>query len=144
MLHSGGTIAVAESCTGGLLGAALTDVSGSSAFFRGGIIAYSNDIKKGLLKIKPELLKQYGAVSRQTALAMAVNVRRIMHSDIGIATTGIAGPGGGTKMKPVGLVYIAVAEDNKAVVRKCLFLGTRGLVRKQTVDMALSMMEKHI
>src|SRR3712207_5216894 len=103
------TVATAESCTGGLIGHLLTEIAGSSAYFMGGVIAYSNAVKHSLLDVPEATLAAVGAVSEETARAMAQGVRARLHTDIGIATTGIAGPGGGTPQKPVGLVYIAVA-----------------------------------
>ena len=100
------TIACAESCTGGLLAKSITDVGGCSSVFLGGVVAYANEIKENILGVSGETLKKYGAVSEFTAMEMANGVRRICGSDIGISTTGIAGPDGGTEEKPVGTVYV--------------------------------------
>ena len=100
------TIACAESCTGGLIAKSITDVGGCSSVFLGGVVAYANEIKENILGVSGETLKKYGAVSEFTAMEMANGVRRICGSDIGISTTGIAGPDGGTKEKPVGTVYV--------------------------------------
>ncbi|MFW6309047.1 MAG: competence/damage-inducible protein A [bacterium] len=105
----GQTIALAESCTGGLIGNRITDIPGSSDYFLGGIIAYSNRIKENILGVKRESLEKYGAVSKQVAREMAVGIRKNYDSDFGLSVTGIAGPGGGTEEKPVGLVYVSVA-----------------------------------
>ena len=103
----GWTLAVAESCTGGLLGHRITNVSGSSAYFEGGIISYSNEAKEAVLAVPREILIEHGAVSRETALAMARGARRVLGTDLAVSVTGIAGPGGATAEKPVGLAYIA-------------------------------------
>lgn len=100
------TIATAESCTGGLVSARITSIAGSSSYFLGGIVAYSNGVKQSLLGVPADLLEQHGAVSRECALEMARGARRATGADIGVSTTGIAGPGGATPTKPVGLVYI--------------------------------------
>jgi PncC family amidohydrolase len=119
------TIATAESCTGGLVSARITGVSGSSAYFLGGIVSYSNDAKHRLLGVPDLMLERYGAVSVDVALAMARGVRRKIGADIGIATTGIAGPGGATPTKPVGLVYIALAAEGVERCRRYLWHGDR-------------------
>lgn len=102
------TVAVAESCTGGLLGAALTAVAGASACFRGGVVAYADDVKCELLGVPEELLHSHGAVSAEVAAALATGVRRRLGAEVGVAITGVAGPGGGTPAKPVGLIWVAV------------------------------------
>jgi len=119
------TIATAESCTGGLVAARITGVSGSSAYFLGGIVSYSNDAKHRLLGVPDLMLERYGAVSVDVALAMARGVRRKIGTDIGIATTGIAGPSGATPTKPVGLVYVALAADGVERCRRYLWQGDR-------------------
>ena len=103
------TISTAESCTGGLVAKSLTDVSGASSVFYGGVVSYDNSVKENILGVKRETLESVGAVSYDTACQMATGVKRITKTDIGISTTGIAGPGGGTKEKPVGTVYVAIA-----------------------------------
>jgi PncC family amidohydrolase len=102
-------LSVAESCTGGLLGASLTDIAGSSAYFRGGVIAYDNQIKNQLLGVEKQTLDSYGAVSDQTVIAMAKGVCKLFNTECAISVSGIAGPDGGTAQKPVGLVYIGIA-----------------------------------
>lgn len=119
------TIATAESCTGGLLASLLTDIPGSSDYFDRGIISYSNQSKTDLLGVPPKTLQTHGAVSEDTAKAMASGIRHRAGVDYGIATTGIAGPGGATPTKPVGLVYIAIATPQTVIARKFLFTGDR-------------------
>ena len=112
LAEKGLTVAVAESCTGGLIAHRLTNVPGSSAYFLGGVVAYANEVKERVLGVRPETLRRYGAVSREVALEMARGVRRLLGADIALSATGIAGPAGGTPEKPVGLVYVAlVAAD---------------------------------
>ena len=115
------TVATAESCTGGLVAATLVNVPGSSEYFKGSVVAYSNEVKEKLLEVKRETLQKYGAVSAQTAKEMAIGVRKLLKTDIGISTTGIAGPGGGTAEKPVGLTYFAVAHPEGVEVFKKVF-----------------------
>ncbi len=134
-------VAVAESCTGGLLGGALTDVPGSSRYFLGGVIAYDNRVKRDLLHIPAVVLDHFGAVSEPTALLMAQGVRDLLGSDVGVGITGIAGPGGGTPEKPVGLVYIGVVLPGMRRVFRHVFPGDRAAVRRQTVEAALTHLE---
>jgi PncC family amidohydrolase len=138
-VKKGLTLALAESCTGGLISSRLTDVPGSSGYFKAGIISYANDAKIQILGVPERTIQRYGAVSEQTARAMARGVRKICRSVIGVSVTGIAGPAGGTKKKPVGLVYMAVASDKTAVCLKCAFTGSRLLIKKQSADAALRM-----
>ncbi len=134
------TIAVAESCTGGLLANQLTNIPGSSSFFWLGIIAYDNKAKSRLLKIPTAILKKHGAVSLPVAELMAQNVRKILNTDFGIGITGIAGPTGGTKDKPVGLVFIAVANKKRVLSQKHHFKGPRLSIKSQAADKALGML----
>lgn len=134
------TIATAESCTGGLLSHILTNISGSSDYFDRGIVSYSNKSKIQLLGVPENLLKKYGAVSKQVAKAMADGVRTKSNVDIGISTTGIAGPTGGTKEKPVGLVYISVSNKDSVIVKKLLFSGDRLQNKESTCNIALQML----
>jgi len=134
------TIATAESCTGGLISHTLTNISGSSDYFDRGVVSYSNTAKKELLGIQENTLQQFGAVSEQTAQAMAEGIRIRAHVDIGLATTGIAGPTGGTKDKPIGLVYIAVSTQQKILVKRFLFSGTRLQIKDHTCTAALSLL----
>lgn len=136
------TIAAAESCTGGLLTSRLTDIPGSSKYFIGGIIAYSNSEKMHLLKVKKETLRKYGAVSAQTAGEMAGNLLAVCAVDYAVSITGIAGPGGSTKNKPVGLVYISLADKNGLQTKKFLFLGSRKMIKLQASEAALDMVRK--
>lgn len=131
------TVSSAESCTGGLLGHVLTGVSGSSEYYLGGIIAYSNQVKESLLGVRPETLAEYGAVSEQTAREMASGVREKLGADIGLATTGIAGPTGGTAIKPVGLVWIGTSTNAKTEAFECQFKGEREEVKNSTVNKVL-------
>ncbi|MCX6118440.1 MAG: CinA family protein [Proteobacteria bacterium] len=131
------SIAVAESCTGGLLGAALSSQPGSSSFFMGGVIAYSNKLKVKILGVDPKTLASFGAVSQQAAEEMATGVRRITGVTHTISVTGIAGPHGGTPDKPVGTVYIGIADQMGVRVQRCQFDGDRDSVRQQTAIFAL-------
>jgi PncC family amidohydrolase len=139
LLASGKRVAVAESCTGGLLAGAITGIPGSSEYFLGGIVAYRDSAKTDLLGVPAQILRAKGAVSRETALAMAEGALRRFGSDIAVAVTGIAGPGGGTRAKPVGTVWIAVA--SRGGVRsshRFRFPGDRAEVRRATVRAALA------
>ena len=133
------TISTAESCTGGMIGARLVDVPGSSAYVLGGVISYSNEMKISLLGVPPEILEKHGAVSEETAQAMARGVQRLTSSDLGLAVTGVAGPDGGSAEKPVGLVYIALAAKDQVICRRFLFPGNRMSVRTATVFSGLNM-----
>ena len=140
---TGATAATAESCTGGLVSAALTDVPGASEVFGFGACTYSNGQKMRVLGVSAETLRQYGAVSAETAAEMARGVRRAAGADFGIGITGIAGPGGGTKEKPVGLVFLAAACENKVYVQKLLMENrTRGTVRQFSAKYALEMLRR--
>ncbi len=140
-LYVGGglTIAVAESLTGGLVGAALTDVPGASEVFVGGVVAYATDAKHEVLGVPMAVLENHGAVSAETAAAMADRVREIFGTDIGISTTGVAGPDT-QEGKPAGMVFIGVAGTEAAVVNEYAFEGSRDEVRNQTVSMALELL----
>ncbi len=132
------TIAVAESCTGGLLGALLTKTPGASEYFLGGVITYHDRVKRSLLDVPKKALVENGAVSEETAKSMARGIRRKTRADIGVSITGIAGPDGGTKKKPVGLVYIALAEGKKVRCKRFLFSGDRNSIRTQAAETALA------
>lgn len=134
------TVATAESCTGGLLAHTLTNVSGSSEYFDRGMITYSNKAKHDILGVPEEVLKKYGAVSIQVAEAMAQGIRQRASVDYGLATTGIAGPTGGTKDKPVGLVYIAIATKDRIIVKRFLFSGDRLANKESTCTAALELL----
>lgn len=138
------TIATAESCTGGLLAHTLTNISGSSNYFDRGVVSYSNRAKIELVDVPETLLKRYGAVSRQVAVAMAEGVREKSNVDIGISTTGIAGPTGGTKNKPVGLVYIALSTKEKTIVKRFKFSGNRLENKESACNAALQMLYSYL
>jgi nicotinamide-nucleotide amidase len=133
-------LATAESCTGGLISALLTEISGSSDVFDCGFVTYSNESKIKLLGVEEKLIEQHGAVSEQVASAMAQGAINKTGADVAVAVTGIAGPTGGTKEKPVGLVFIAVATKNKITCEKNIFSGNRNDVRLQSVSKALDML----
>ena len=136
-------ISLAESCTGGLLSSKLTALSGSSKFFHVGLITYSNTAKKKLLKIKDKILKKYGAVSSQCCLEMVNNLSKISKSKVCISITGIAGPNGGSKQKPIGLVYIGIKVRKKVIVNKCNFKNKgREFIQKQAVKKSLNLLLK--
>lgn len=142
-------IATAESCTGGLLASKLTDISGSSDYFHMGVVTYANWAKQHLLGVRQETLKKYGAVSKEVAAEMSTGILLLSGADIGVSITGIAGPAGGTKEKPVGLVYISVACKNSGhilppVTKKFIFGASRQLIRTRTVLAALNMVRKII
>ena len=133
-------IGTAESCTGGLISHFFTNISGSSDYFDRGIVSYSNQAKTELLGVSEDILNRYGAVSEQVAKGMAEGVRKRSSVDIGIATTGIAGPTGGTKEKPVGLVYIAISTIDTTQVKKFQFSGTRLENKDSTLNATLRML----
>ena len=138
------TLAVAESCTGGLLSKRLTDIPGASDYYLGGVCSYSNSVKMKVLGVKKETLDTVGAVSPETAEQMAVGVANALGSDIGVGITGIAGPGGGTEDKPTGLVYISVWYDGKFFTRKMQSSLGRDRVRMQAASTALDLIRRHI
>ena len=131
-------ISIAESCTGGLLASSITSISGASKVFDLGLVTYSNQAKIKILNVNKDIIKRYGAVSRECCLAMVNNLSKISKANINISITGIAGPKGGTKQKPVGLVYIGIKKNNKTSINKCLFRSKkRSLIQKATVKKAL-------
>ncbi|MEK6571694.1 MAG: nicotinamide-nucleotide amidohydrolase family protein, partial [Bacteroidota bacterium] len=138
------TIAVAESCTGGLITDKITDVSGSSSYFERGVIAYSNRSKIEILKVSKELIEKHGAVSNEVAKAMAEGVRQIAGADIGISTTGIAGPTGGTPEKPVGLVWIAYSDRNETLALKFNLGDDRRRVKERAAQAALELVRRKL
>ena len=138
------TVAVAESCTGGLIGQRLTSLPGSSAYFERGLVTYSDRAKMDLLKVPEALIRQKGAVSAEVAQIMAEGVREQSGADLGLAVTGIAGPSGGTKEKPVGLVFLAVADKKASVCRQYLFSGDRDGIRFRASQAALDLLRRHI
>lgn len=131
------TLATAESCTGGLIAARCTDVPGSSAWFTGGVVAYANDVKRDVLGVDPALLAAHGAVSEPVVRAMAAGVRRLTGARFAVAVSGVAGPDGGTPEKPVGTVWMAVADGENVQALHFLFSGDRAAVRTATVDAAV-------
>lgn len=133
----GKTLATAESCTGGGIGAALTAVPGSSAVYKGGIVSYTNEVKEKLLGVPGEMLEAYGAVSAPVAQAMAEGARKTLQTDIAVSVTGLAGPGGDEYGNPVGTVFIGYADENKSYAKEYHFSGDREAVRQQAVQMAL-------
>ena len=138
-------LSVAESCTGGLLSNTITSVSGSSKVFTMGLVTYSNQAKSTLLKIPKKIIKKYGAVSFQCCLAMVNNLSKISKSKINISVTGIAGPNGGSKQKPVGLVYIGIKVGKKVIVNKYNFKNrSRAFIQKQAVKQSLNLILKLI
>ncbi len=140
----GYSLATAESCTGGLLAGRITEVAGSSEYFLEGVVTYSNEAKMRMLGVPKEMLETHGAVSEPVASAMASGVRKLADSTFGIGITGIAGPGGGTEEKPVGLVYIALADDETVMARKFIFPGDRQFIRILSVNAALDMLRRRI
>lgn len=142
LLERGLTAAVAESCTGGMVASRLVEYPGISAALLEGCVTYSNDAKMRRLGVKEETLAKYGAVSEETAREMAEGIARESGADIGIATTGIAGPDGGSKEKPVGLVYIALSYQGKTEVRECHFAGKRDKIRERAAYAALNLLRK--
>jgi PncC family amidohydrolase len=131
-------LALAESCTGGMIAARITSIPGASDIFNGAIVCYANDVKRDLLGVPQGLLETEGAVSASCAKAMAEGARKTLKSDIAVSVTGIAGPGGGTPAKPVGCVFIGIATDKGTSVEKHLFSGDRENIRKQAVEAALT------
>ncbi len=133
-------LSVAESCTGGLLASSITSISGASKVFNLGLVTYSNEAKIKVLKINKNIIKKYGAVSHECCLAMANNLSKLSKANINVSITGVAGPGGGTKHKPVGLVYIGIKKGKKIQVNKCLFKSKkRSLIQKATVKKTIDL-----
>ena len=135
------SLAIAESCTGGMLSSSITSVSGSSKVFTMGLVTYSNQAKTSILKIPKKIIKKYGAVSFQCCFAMVNNLSKISKSKISVSVTGIAGPKGGSKQKPVGLIFIGIKVGKKVVVKKCNFKNKgRIFIQKQTVKKTLNLL----
>ena len=138
-------LAITESCTGGMLSNSITSVSGSSKIFTMGLVTYSNQAKRSILKVRQQIIRKYGAVSVQCCLAMVNNLSKISKSKVCVSITGIAGPTGGSKQKPVGLVYIGIRIGNRVVVNKCNFKNNgRIFIQKQTVKKSLNLLLKLI
>lgn len=144
LMHCGMTLSLAESCTGGLIAARLTEIPGISSVFERGVVTYSNQSKVEMLGVKQETLTRYGAVSEQTAMEMAQGVRRISSTDLGISVTGIAGPDGGTAEKPVGTVYIALAHANGVEARRLDLWGSRSRIRNVAALHVFDMLRRHL
>jgi PncC family amidohydrolase len=139
------TLSVAESCTGGMLAQHITSVSGASKVFTFGIITYSNKSKINYLKVPPQIIKKYGAVSKQCCLSMLVNLEKISNAKLNIVITGIAGPTGGTKKKPVGLVYLGIKKGKKIKINRYFFKNQdREDIRKNSVKESLELIKKFI
>ena len=139
------TVSFAESCTGGLLASTITSISGSSKVFDMGLVTYSNDTKVKLLKVPKKTINKYGAVSYETCLSMVKNLSKISKANISVSITGVAGPKGGTKEKPVGLVFIGIKKGNNIIVRKNLFnIKKRVLIQKETVNEVLKIIKNMI
>ncbi|MBO7206642.1 MAG: nicotinamide-nucleotide amidohydrolase family protein [Kiritimatiellae bacterium] len=134
------TCATAESCTGGMIGSLITAVPGSSEVYLGGVVSYANSVKEGVLGVSGATLENFGAVSEQCALEMAEGARRLTRADVAVSVTGIAGPGGGSAGKPVGLVWFAVATKDGVRAEKAIFAGSRDDVRKAAAMHAIGMM----
>ena len=140
----GKTLVTAESCTGGMIGAALTAVPGSSAVYKGGVICYTNWVKENMLGVGREVLEQFGAVSRPVAGAMAAGARKQLQADVAVSVTGLAGPGGDDYGNPVGTVYIGFESDTKSQVKHFRFSGDRESVRRQAAEAALQMILENV
>ena len=139
------TVSFAESCTGGLLASTITSISGSSKVFDMGLVTYSNNTKVKLLKVPKKTINKYGAVSYETCLSMVKNLSKISKANISVSITGVAGPKGGTKEKPVGLVFIGIKKGNNIIVRKNLFkVKKRVLIQKETVNEVLKIIKSMI
>jgi len=134
----GAWLATAESCTGGLIASTLTDRSGSSAWFKGAVVSYTNGVKADVLAVPVDVLQTHGAVSEATVRAMVEGVRRLLQAEVAVAVSGIAGPLGGTAEKPVGTVWIAWSVDGRVDARRHRFDGDRLAVKRQTVEAALN------
>ena len=139
----GKTLVTAESLTGGGIGAALTAVPGSSEVYQGGVISYTNAVKETVLNVPAGILEKYGAVSRWTAGYMASGVRNLLNADVAVSVTGLAGPGGDEFGNPVGTVFIGYEDQSRAIVKHCVFSGTREEVRSQTIEAALLLVLEH-
>ena len=138
-------ISFAESCTGGLLSSSITSISGSSKIFNFGLITYSNKAKTNILKVPKKIIDKYGSVSKECCLSMVKNLSKISKANISVSITGIAGPNGGTKLKPVGLVYIGVKKGNKIIIKKNLFKNKNRIsIQKITVNTSLNLIDKII
>ncbi len=141
LIKASKTIATAESCTGGLLSSFLTQLSGSSQYFTLGVTVYNNQAKRSILKIPASVITKRGAVSKDVASLMAKNIRKITKANFGIGITGIAGPTGATSNKPIGTVFIAVANKNRTICKRFIFHGNRASIRKHSALKALQLLK---
>jgi len=139
--ENGLTISVAESCTGGLLGSKITDVPGSSRYFLGGVVAYSNEAKINILGVSRQTIERFGAVSEECAREMVIGVAHLFHSDFAVSTTGIAGPSGGSEEKPVGLVYIGIFHRGRVEVHRKIFSGSRTEIKEKIAEEAIKLLQ---
>ncbi|MBU0567252.1 nicotinamide-nucleotide amidohydrolase family protein [bacterium] len=142
--EKGLTLSCAESCTGGLLSHRITNVSGSSNYFKGAVLAYSNQVKTDLLKVPAEMLLKHGAVSSQVAKSMAEGVASLLGADISLSITGIAGPSGGSKEKPVGLVYEALFDRGEILIKRFRFSGSREEIKEKAATASLEMLRERL
>jgi PncC family amidohydrolase len=136
------TLAIAESCTGGLISSLITSKPGASDYFSLGVVTYSNDAKTNVLRIDKAIIEKHGAVSEEVAKLMAENVCKVGKTDIGLAVTGIAGPTGGTKEKPVGTVFVSLHKNNKTICKRFQFTGNRVEIQKKTAEQAINILAK--
>ncbi len=136
------SLATAESCTGGEIARKIVSKSGASAYFKGGVVSYSNETKENILGVDATLLKKHGAVSKEVVLAMAFGASKIFKADYAVSTSGIAGPSGATKNKPIGLVWIGIKTPKKLTAKKFIFQGTRAQVIHQATSKALELLEE--
>jgi len=137
-------VSTAESCTGGLVGHLITEVAGSSEYYLGGYVTYSNDLKRSAVGVPADVLDAHGAVSAQTAVAMAVGARERTAADLAVAVTGVAGPGGGSDAKPVGLTYVAVADPVGVAVRRFVWSGDRAANKRSSAEAALDLLLERV
>jgi PncC family amidohydrolase len=144
LLEKGFWLATAESCTGGLVGHLITNIPGSSNYYRGGVVSYANEAKIDLLGVRPETLERFGAVSEETVMEMAQGVRHALHSEIGIAVSGIAGPAGGTPEKPVGTVWIGLSGPDGELAEHHVWSGDRLSVKNQSAQAALLLVRNYL
>jgi nicotinamide-nucleotide amidase len=142
--NRGWTLSIAESCTGGWVSNRITNVSGSSDYFEGGVVSYSNRAKAAHLSIPEKVIERYGAVSPQVARRMAQEVRNLFHTTFGLSTTGVAGPTGGTKKTPVGRVFIAVSDGKRTLVRKETIKGSRRTIKNEAAEKSLELLYTYI
>ncbi len=142
--HNKWRLALAESCTGGLLGHRITNIPGASDYFVGGIVAYANEVKAEVLGVPAEILTEHGAVSRPTVIAMARGVRRLLKAELGLAVSGIAGPSGGSPEKPVGYTWIGLSTPQGEETRSFIFSGNRLAIKEQAAEQALRLLWEHL